>query len=121
MNKVSQSKRRWRSRRRKVRKSKKAKKAIRKLKSKEKVSLKKTKFKLKIGEIYHILIAWRLKTKTIQNSTDPFRKKKKRYKNKKCQKETVTTAAKDLNPMTILSTMLLILIQLLTLRTGRAF
>ena len=83
--------------------------------------MKKTKHKLKIEEIYSILIAWQLKTKTILNSIDPFRKKKKRYKNKKCQKETVTTAAKDLNPTTILSTTLLILIQLLTLRTGRAF
>ena len=83
--------------------------------------MKKTKHKLKIGEICRILIAWQLKTKTILNSIDPFRKKKKRYKNKKCQKETVTTAAKDLNPTTILSTTLLILIQLLTLRTGRAF
>ena len=83
--------------------------------------MKKTKHKLKIGEIYRILIAWQLKTKTILNSIDPFRKKKKRYKSKKCQKETVTTAAKDLNPTTILSTTLLILIQLLTLRTGRAF
>ena len=101
--------------------SKKAKRVIKKLESKEKVSLKKTKLKVKIEERSNILIAWQLKTKTILNSTDLHRKMKKRYKNnKKCQKETVTTAAKDLNPLTILSTSLSILIQPLTLGTGGA-
>ena len=99
--------------------NKKAKKAIRKSESKEKVSLKKTKLRQRIEEIYLILIAWQLKTKSIQSSTDLHRKMKKRYRNKKCQKETVTTAAKDLNPLTILNTTLLILIQPLTLKIGR--
>ena len=70
---MSQSKRRWRSSLREVRMSKKAKKEIKKLESKEKVSLKKTKYKLKIGEIYRILIAWQLKTKqsrTVQICTE---------------------------------------------------
>ena len=117
---MNQSKKRWRSSLKEARTSKKAKKAIRRLESKEKVSLKKTKLKLKIEEISLILIAWQLKTKTIQNSTDLHRRMKKRYRNKKCQKETVITAAKDLNPLTILNTTLLTLIQPLTLKTGRA-
>ena len=100
--------------------NKKAKKAIKKLERKEKVSLKKTKLKVKIEEISNIQITWQLKTKTILNNTDKCRKKKKRYKNKKCQMETVTTVAKALNPLTILSTSLSILIQPLTLRTGEA-
>ena len=61
-----------------------------------------------------------MKTKTIQNSTDLHRKMRKKYKIKKCQKETVTIAAKDLNPLTILSTSLSILILLLILGIGGA-
>ena len=100
--------------------SKKAKKVIKKLESKEKVSLKKIKLKVKIEERSNILIAWQLKTKTILNSTDLHRRMRKKYKIKKCQKETATTAAKDLNPLTILSTSLSILILLLTLGIGGA-
>ena len=100
--------------------SKKAKKVIKKLESKEKVSLKKIKLKVKIEERSNILIAWQLKTKTIQNSTDLLRKMRKKYKIKKCQKATVITAAKDLNLLTILSTSLSILILPLTLGIGGA-